>query len=270
MEKKFRERVKVRELRKQFKQEIRNLEKKLLAAKVAFEDDANSSLLYELDRLVSNGKQATLNMEKLLRGGSGTTITPGQDTDDIEKVVTDEGEMGIEVVEEEKEEEEEEVGSLLLLDDVTTERENKLAAKIAHVASIYPQKRLELETNMAERARLHAATPTYFAYQQAKKDLEFLFDQIGLTTAEKGLTTVQKKGGQGRNSRGRSFEDTADSVLSEYLVPLLAAKNNLNISDLLIVRNIKLGTVSSVYVRRDQKDSMCDAAHFAVCWQWLK
>ena len=56
---------------------------------------------------------------------------------------------------------------------------------------------------------------------------------------------MQKRGGQGRNSRGRSFENTADSVLSEYLVPLLAKKNDLDVSDLLIVRNIKLGMASS-------------------------
>ena len=171
----FRERVKVRELRKQFKLEIRNLEQKLRHAKVAFEEDENSLILYELDRLVINGKQATANMEKLLRGGRdggglGATITDGQDTDDIVKEATDEEEMGVKEVED--------VSNLLVLDGVT-ERDNKLAAKIAHVAVIYPQKRLELETNMAERTRLQAVTPTYHAYQNAIKDLEFLFDQIG-------------------------------------------------------------------------------------------
>ena len=196
----FRERVALRELRKQFAVEIADLEQQLLQAKEAYDLDPNSVQLTELDRQILNGKQAVLNMERLLQGGAGGIPRQGE------------------------------------IDET-----NKLASKIAHVSTIYPLKRQELAANIVERDRLRAETPKYFAYQEALNALSSFYDEIGLDVAEKNVGTVQKKGGQGRNSRGRSFEDTADAVLIEYLLPLLSERYQYNVSDLLVVRNIKLG-----------------------------
>lgn len=214
----FRERVALRELRKQFAVEIADLEQQLQHAKELFALDPNSFKITELDRQISNGKQAVFNMERLLQSGVGetatTTMLQGEEVEETS-------------------------------DESQPLQNNKLAGKIAHVATIYPSKREELAANIVERDRLRGITPTYFAYQEALDSLSSFFDTIGLNVAEKNVGTVQKKGGQGRNSRGRSFENTADAVLTEYLVPLLADRYQYNVSDLLVVRNIKLGMASS-------------------------
>jgi hypothetical protein len=198
----FRERVALRELRKEFAVEIAELEQQSLRAKEMYDLDPNSVRIIELDRQILNGKQAVFNMERLLQGGG---ISRGAEIDET----------------------------------------NKLASKIAHVETIYPLKREELAANIVERDQLREVTPTFFAYQEALDALSQFYDTIGLDVAEKNVGTVQKKGGQGRNTRGRSFENTADAVLTEYLVPLLADRYQYNVSDLLVVRNIKLGMASS-------------------------
>jgi hypothetical protein len=248
----FRQRIGVRELRKRFVAEISECESTVLVAKAAYEKDPNAVRLTELDRAISNGLQATNNMERLLSDADNWLVEGANGDDDGNESSgggggVDDGDMGGE-------------------DPTVLPRDRKLFERVDRVRQAYPIKLEDLRLNLEERDRLRQSTPAFHAYQESMERLEALYERIGLNAAEDSLTSVQKTGGQGRNHRGRSFENTADAVLTEFLLPYLAAKHGFNVSDLIVVRNIKLGMASSkgstaeldslVCVRRARPESL--------------
>jgi len=116
--------------------------------------------------------------------------------------------------------------------------------KMDRVREMIPKKELEIEMLTKELDNLKNETPEYSQLQAATSRLKACYSDIGLDNANEVLKSSQQSSGRSRNERGFSFEDAAEAVIVNYLLPDLAQKEKVSVSDLLLVRNVKLGMAS--------------------------
>ena len=115
-----------------------------------------------------------------------------------------------------------------------------LQVKQQRVFDLLPSKRAELSAIEEELLQLKQMTPSYAEYISVMKRLETFYEDIGLFSAQAKAEVANSMGGRKRNSRGKSFENTAESVLREHLVPSLCQRHNLKEEEVIVLRNVRI------------------------------
>ena len=120
----------------------------------------------------------------------------------------------------------------------------QLISKQEEVASVLPLKIAELDEISREIEILQNRTPSFGRYVKVVKQLENFYSKVGLFVAEEKSMNGISSGGRTRHKRGKVFENRAELVLREYLVPHLSSMHKVDSDDLLILRNVRIGTSS--------------------------
>ena len=117
----------------------------------------------------------------------------------------------------------------------------KAISKQEKVLSILPLKKAELEEISRELETLKERTPSFSRYLEVVQQLEDFYSRVGLFVAEERSMDGISSGGRSRNNRGKVFENLAEIVLREFLVPYLSSKHRVDPDDVLMLRNVRIG-----------------------------
>lgn len=117
----------------------------------------------------------------------------------------------------------------------------KAISKQEKVLEILPSKKLELDEITLELEMLKQSTPSFGQYMEVVQQLKDFYSKVGLFVAEEKSMNGISSGGRSRNSRGKIFENLAERVLREYLVPYLSSMYRVLPEDILILRNVRIG-----------------------------
>ena len=120
-----------------------------------------------------------------------------------------------------------------------------IQSKLDNVIRLLPAKREEMAMNLARRDDLRELCGEWRELREAKERLQALMQETGLAALTSALSSDTKRAGAGRNSRGKSFETLAAEVVETELIPSLARRFGLEVSDVFPIRNIKFGMSSS-------------------------
>lgn len=118
----------------------------------------------------------------------------------------------------------------------------KAISKQEKVLSILPLKKAELDEISRELELLKERTPSFGRYMDVFQQLEDFYSRVGLFVAEERSMDGISSGGRSRNNRGKVFENLAEIVLREYLVPYLSSMHKVDPEEMLILRNVRIGT----------------------------
>ena len=132
--------------------------------------------------------------------------------------------------------------------------------KLQRVQVLLPAKMQEIEDKISIRDQLRHQTPEYAHLVELELDAAHYYEDIGLTAAMRRALISQRSGGQGRNNRGRVFEEYVSDVIREFLIPAIAQRHSICVQDIFPVRNIKLGMASFKGVTAEIDCLICTAA----------
>lgn len=188
---------------------MRNLQHRLEAALQSSRDcyllNANSALIDGLERAIMNCQHAAANMEKFLGLPSSMAATGKlRIIDKKESIVNDSedtaaiSDSSVDITSDDSLIIAENDGngsgteSFILNINIDIQPDDRNGEKKRHIAEIYPIKLQELQRNVEERENLLKSTPEYYEYVKCQEDLDQLFEDVGLKTAEKHVLDVQK------------------------------------------------------------------------------
>ena len=206
-DKEFLNKVIIRNLRKTHSDKLHKIESLERQARHEYNRTLNSIRIHELEKSIHGSVLALQNMRKFVE----TTVINSTDNMQISADITN---------------------------------STNLSDRILRVRDLIPLKEIETASQKKELELLKQRTPEYFILQEAIRHMNEYHEEIGLNSATSLLKTEQFDAGKGRNDRGLSFENAAEQVVYRHLLPSLAARENISITDILVVRNIKLGMSS--------------------------
>lgn len=236
-DKEFINRVALRNLRKSHKSILQAVESTEKSARKAFNKTENAQRIYSIEHTLEGSSHAVRNMKKFVNYGISEDIAFHNNTNinEPDSNIFDKGnELAITTKNKVKD---------ANLGD-TQSQQQAMQLKMDRVRALIPTKELEVERLTIELENLKNETPEYFILQDATSRLKSCYSEIGLDAANDVLKSSQQLSGRSRNERGFSFEDAAEDVLVNYLLPDLAAKESMQVSELVLVRNVKLGMAS--------------------------
>eukprot|EP01041_Mallomonas_annulata_P004756 gene4756-9454_t len=240
-DKEFINRVYLRNLRKQYKDLLYEVESAERHARKIFNATENAIRLETVEHFLRSSKQAVENMRKFVNINSENDneyfIEDGKHTTSDISVSNENSLTTVSTILETS-------NSKTNNNNNNNNNDNNNQIRVDRVREMIPKKLLEIEQCTLELEILKNTTPEYHILQEAIQKLESCYNDIGLNEANKILKYSQHDSGRGRNERGFSFEDAAEKVLYDHLLPTLAKKENVSISKLLVVRNVKLGMAS--------------------------
>lgn len=123
----------------------------------------------------------------------------------------------------------------------TIRLEGSQTEKLSATTVLYEQKRVDVLVNRNLRDELRKDAAEYDQFVLASQEKDAIYKSSGLLDAISSVGAHERDGGKGRNQRGRRFEETSLMVLEQYLLPIIAEKYGIDVTDMLIARNVKLG-----------------------------
>lgn len=120
----------------------------------------------------------------------------------------------------------------------------RLNEKINKIKELIPIKEKIISEQIDEREKIKINTIEYQEYINMEQLNYKLLESLGLHDAIENSVLYSKETGQRKHKNGFNFEDKVINVVEEYIKPLISLKYNVNISDLIIIKNIKFAMAS--------------------------
>eukprot|EP00602_Paraphysomonas_sp_CaronLab_P010600 CAMPEP_0185038528 /NCGR_PEP_ID=MMETSP1103-20130426/34282_1 /TAXON_ID=36769 /ORGANISM="Paraphysomonas bandaiensis, Strain Caron Lab Isolate" /LENGTH=416 /DNA_ID=CAMNT_0027576997 /DNA_START=254 /DNA_END=1504 /DNA_ORIENTATION=+ len=119
-----------------------------------------------------------------------------------------------------------------------------VSPKSERTRSMLTLKRSELKEVIKEVEQIEKGE----AYQQWKKAVKVrknLEKELGLEAANSAIGTLQREGGHRRQVGGVKFEDIAEDIIKEYVIPAALRRHGISDSHgIVVIRNVTLGMAS--------------------------
>jgi len=247
-DKEFISRIILRNIRKKYKGKLTEVEGDEHQAKINFEFSDNGKEIKNIEHTLKSSLQALLNMKKFInhntiseRKHSTDNNLSSQNNIDITQINNISISKDIIINDKSKVEVEVEADDIQIH---KSDASQQLQMRIHRIQQLLPLKEIEVKSLAQKLDILKHTTPEYEALIQAAQQVKECHEDIGLTAANTSLQLSQQDSGRGRNRRGVRFEDAANTVITTHLLPLIAVKENVPVSDLIVVRNVKLGMAS--------------------------
>jgi hypothetical protein len=112
------------------------------------------------------------------------------------------------------------------------------------IKELLPLKENEINKQIEQRENIKINTIEYQEYINMDQQNYQLLESLGLNNAIENSILYSKEVGQRKHKCGFNFEVKVINVVEEYIKPLVSLKYNVNINDLIIIKNIKFGMAS--------------------------
>jgi hypothetical protein len=237
--------IEIREIRRNNAALLEEAETKMINSKNALASHPNYSELTILDKDIAGGAQAIASIEKLIEktGSLEKNITNISISDNI---------LGSESSTIESRSDQ--LTSLATAAAQTNTTTQKTAShdkiipedKLRRLKEVLlPQKLTQVKANNQRREELRNQTPEYKAYHESIRQVNSLYESIGLFTAIETSTMTQIGSGTKIKDVGKGFEEASFTIVQKYLVPYLSSMHSISIDDIFLLTNVKFGFASS-------------------------